>query len=65
MAGVMNKKLECEHYETYVSNLKKAADILLANNIMGVIEPINKYAVPSYFMDSFVKGTAFIYIVFI
>ncbi|XP_023172956.1 putative hydroxypyruvate isomerase [Drosophila hydei] len=57
MAGVMNKKLECEHYETYVSNLKKAADILLANNIMGVIEPINKYAVPSYFMDSFVKAS--------
>ncbi|XP_032589600.1 putative hydroxypyruvate isomerase isoform X2 [Drosophila mojavensis] len=57
MAGVVNKKLECEHYATYVSNLKEAADILLANNMIGVIEPINKYAIPSYYMDSFAKAS--------
>ncbi|EDV93907.1 putative hydroxypyruvate isomerase [Drosophila grimshawi] len=57
MAGTVDSKLECDHFKTYVSNLKKASDDLQLNNMIGVIEPINKYAIPSYFMNSYEKAS--------
>ncbi|XP_070063650.1 putative hydroxypyruvate isomerase isoform X2 [Drosophila virilis] len=58
MAGTVNNHLE-NHFKTYVSNLKEASEVLQLNNIVGLIEPINKYAVPLYFMDSYIKGDDF------
>ncbi|XP_012156145.1 putative hydroxypyruvate isomerase [Ceratitis capitata] len=52
MAGLIEAD-EKEHLTTYKSNLKYAAPILAAAGIVGVIEPINKYSLPNYFMNSF------------
>ncbi|XP_055849604.1 putative hydroxypyruvate isomerase [Episyrphus balteatus] len=53
MAGKQTDKPVGEHYQTYVSNLKIAAKMLQQENLVGVIEPINKYAVPGYFLNSY------------
>ncbi|XP_049306199.1 putative hydroxypyruvate isomerase [Bactrocera dorsalis] len=42
-----------EHLVIYKSNLKYSADILEKEDMVGLIEPINKYALPSYFMNSY------------
>uniref|UniRef100_A0A0K8UMQ0 Putative hydroxypyruvate isomerase n=1 Tax=Bactrocera latifrons TaxID=174628 RepID=A0A0K8UMQ0_BACLA len=42
-----------EHLVTYKSNLKYSANILEKEDMVGLIEPINKYALPSYFMNSY------------
>ncbi|XP_064540731.1 putative hydroxypyruvate isomerase [Drosophila montana] len=57
MAGTVNNNLENDHFKTYVSNLKKASEDLQLNNIVGLIEPINKYAIPLYFMESYTKAS--------
>lgn len=57
MAGtVSNKNAENDHLKTYISNLRKASDVLSSNNLTGIIEPINGYAIPGYFLNSFTKG---------
>lgn len=53
MAGKQTEKPFSEQYQTYVKNLKCAATMLQKENLIGVIEPINKYAVPGYFLNSF------------
>lgn len=53
MAGLVASYPREEHLKTYIANLKYAADILEKENIVGVIEPINKYSVPSYFMNCY------------
>lgn len=40
----------------YENNLKYAANLLENENIIGLIEPINKYSVPHYYMNSYDKG---------
>lgn len=45
-----------DHYKVYQSNLKYAANELKQSKLMGVIEPINNYSVPSYFMNSYSMG---------
>ncbi|XP_050293759.1 putative hydroxypyruvate isomerase [Anthonomus grandis grandis] len=40
----------------YINNLKYAAKILEKENIIGLIEPINKYSVPNYYMNSYEKA---------
>ncbi|ALC47918.1 Gip [Drosophila busckii] len=57
MAGVTDTKTELENLHIYTSNLRKASDLLRTYDIMGVIEPINKYAIPTYFMNSFEKAS--------
>ncbi|XP_055588233.1 putative hydroxypyruvate isomerase [Uranotaenia lowii] len=56
MAGKLKEPLSDQHDSTYISNLKAAARILEKNNILGVIEPINKYAVPGYYLSSYEKA---------
>ncbi|XP_017785523.1 PREDICTED: putative hydroxypyruvate isomerase [Nicrophorus vespilloides] len=41
----------------YIENLRMAAKMLEANNIMGVIEPINNHTVPDYYLNSYEKAT--------
>lgn len=53
MAGKLTDKPRSEHLKTYISNLKYSAKILEENNIIGLIEPINKYSLPNYFLDSY------------
>lgn len=56
MAGKMDS-VTPQNWETYENNLKYAADILRAENLVGLIEPINQYSVPKYFLSDFNKGT--------
>ncbi|XP_039497586.1 putative hydroxypyruvate isomerase [Drosophila santomea] len=55
-AGLFKGGQESDYTKTYTSNLKIAADSLRASKMIGVIEPINKYAVPSYYMNSYSKA---------
>ncbi|XP_034661720.1 putative hydroxypyruvate isomerase [Drosophila subobscura] len=55
-AGLLTKGQETAHTKAYTANLKIAADSLRANQMIGVIEPISKYAVPGYFMNSYVTA---------
>lgn len=55
MAGKLDNVTE-SNWKTYENNLKYAADILKAENLLGVIEPINQYSVPKYFLSDYVKG---------
>lgn len=40
----------------YESNLRYAAKIFEKENILGLIEPINKYSVPGYYLNSYDKA---------
>lgn len=56
MAGKLEGPATEAHDRTYLANLRLAAPILERNNIIGVIEPINKYAVPGYYLSCYDKG---------
>ena len=56
MSGTVAKETP-QHSEVYLENLKAAAEILEQNDIIGVIEPINNYSVPKYFLNNYTKGT--------
>lgn len=56
MAGKLDGQACKEHDATYLANLRAAAPILEQNNIIGVIEPINKYALPGYYLSCYDKG---------
>ena len=43
--------------ETYEKNIKRAASVFEKENIIGLIEPINPYSVPKYYMNNFHKGS--------
>lgn len=45
-----------DHYKVYESNLKYAANVLKDFQLLGLIEPINNYSVPSYFMNCYTTG---------
>ncbi|KAH8295921.1 hypothetical protein KR018_000699 [Drosophila ironensis] len=49
---------EGAYRRTYTANLKAAAESLRQSQLVGVIEPINKYAVPGYYMNSYEKAAA-------
>jgi len=53
MSGLVTTEPIKKHYETYVKNLKFAAKHLEKENIIGLIEPINPYAVSKYFMNNY------------
>ncbi|XP_063910015.1 putative hydroxypyruvate isomerase [Zophobas morio] len=55
MAG---KVLEVKdaHHLTYEENLKYAAKLLEKEGLLGVIEPINNYAVPNYYLNCYDKA---------
>ena len=51
MAGRVERSERPKAYETYVKNLCYAADRLKQEDMIGLIEPINKYDVPGYFLN--------------
>lgn len=53
MSGKLENLPTNEHRETFTSNLKYAASQLESENIIGVIEPINHYSVPGYFLNDY------------
>jgi len=53
MSGQLDHAPSKEHHETFVSNLKYAAGFLEREDILGVIEPINHYSVPGYFLKNY------------
>uniref|UniRef100_A0A2M4AQF0 Putative hydroxypyruvate isomerase n=1 Tax=Anopheles triannulatus TaxID=58253 RepID=A0A2M4AQF0_9DIPT len=56
MAGKLEGPATKEHDSTYLANLRAAAPILTQNNIIGVIEPINQYALPGYYLSCYDKA---------
>ncbi|KAF5272848.1 hypothetical protein FQR65_LT00444 [Abscondita terminalis] len=52
MAGIVHNPTK-ENDETYEKNLDYASKIFEKENIMGLIEPINKYSVPNYYLNSY------------
>lgn len=55
MAGKVDQ-ISAENDEVYIKNLRYASKILQDENILGIIEPINGYSVPGYYMNSYDKG---------
>lgn len=53
MSGKLEGSSTAAHFETFVENLKYAAEILEQENLVGVIEPINHYSVPGYFLHDY------------
>ncbi|CAH2012075.1 unnamed protein product [Acanthoscelides obtectus] len=60
MAGKVNGQISPKHDSVYLDNLKYAAKILEKENILGLIEPINPYSVPNYYMNSYDKAISVI-----
>ncbi|XP_052888888.1 putative hydroxypyruvate isomerase [Anopheles moucheti] len=60
MAGKLDGPGTEVHDRTYLANLRVAAPILERNNIIGVIEPINKHSVPGYYLACYDKATKMI-----
>nr|CAH7749079.1 unnamed protein product [Callosobruchus chinensis] len=60
MAGKVEEQITAKHDSTYVDNLKYAAKILEKENILGLIEPINGYSVPHYYMNNYEKAVSVI-----
>jgi hydroxypyruvate isomerase len=56
MSGAVENVNE-ENVKTYEKNVKQAASLFEKENIIGLIEPINPYSVPKYYMNSFHKGS--------
>jgi hydroxypyruvate isomerase len=55
MSGTV-EKVDEENVRTYENNIKCATSLFEKENIVGLIEPINPYSVPKYYMNSFHKG---------
>lgn len=45
-----------KHWETFEKNLLYAVDVLKGENIQGLIEPINQYSMPKYFLSDYGRG---------
>ncbi|CAH1103094.1 unnamed protein product [Psylliodes chrysocephalus] len=58
MAGKLEGNATDCNDSTYENNLRYAANLLEKENILGLIEPINKYSVPNYYMNSYEKAIA-------
>lgn len=56
MAGKVQGEVTAEHDKVYLENLKYASKVLEQENIVGVIEPINPYSVPKYYMNNYEKA---------
>lgn len=56
MAGKHSEPTDEKNDAFYLSNLRYAASVLSEANMIGVIEPINKYSVPGYYLNSYEKG---------
>lgn len=56
MAGKLSTAATEENDAIYRKNIKYAAEILKSENLLCLIEPINNYAVPNYYLNSYDKG---------
>ena len=56
MSGAVETVNEA-NVETYEKNIKYAASVFEEKNIIGLIEPINPYSVPKYYMNNFHTGS--------
>lgn len=61
MSGKVNGSPTRENDLCYENNLQYAAKLLEKENILGLIEPINNYSVPSYYMNCYNKGNTYNY----
>lgn len=55
MSGVTSSPAQI-NMDTYINNLKSAVKILESKNMIGLIEPINNYSVPDYYMNCYDKA---------
>ncbi|XP_050526045.1 putative hydroxypyruvate isomerase [Daktulosphaira vitifoliae] len=55
MAGIVPNPNDINH-QTYEQNLKYASKIFEKNGIVGLIEPINKYSAPGYYLNSYERA---------
>ncbi|XP_076262060.1 hydroxypyruvate isomerase-like protein Gip isoform X2 [Rhynchophorus ferrugineus] len=56
MSGRVEGDITEKHDQTFINNLRYAVGLLEKENILGVIEPINKYSVPKYYLNSYEKA---------
>lgn len=57
MSGKVEGTITQNNDRVYEENLRYAVSLLEPENILGVIEPINKYSVPNYYMNCYDKGS--------
>lgn len=62
MAGKINGEQTKDNDDAYESNLRFAVELLEKENILGLIEPINSYSVPNYYMNSYEKGKSSLFL---
>ncbi|CAH0562541.1 unnamed protein product [Brassicogethes aeneus] len=60
MAGKVEGPVTEDNDRTYENNLKFAAGLLELQDIIGVIEPINKYSVPNYYLNCYDKALSMV-----
>lgn len=58
MAGKLTGTANEENDSVYRNNIEYAARVLEAEDLLCVIEPINKYSVPNYYLNCYDKGGA-------
>lgn len=56
MSGVLQDAATEENDSVYKTNIQYAARVLENENLLCVIEPINKYSVPNYYLNCYDKG---------
>lgn len=56
MSGTITGESSKDNDDTYEKNLRYVIPLLEKENITGLIEPINSYSVPNYYMNSYDKG---------
>lgn len=56
MSGRIEGEVTEANDKAYINNLKYATQLLEKENLVGLIEPINKYSVPKYYMNSYEKA---------
>lgn len=59
MAGIVQSP-NVDHDEVYKCNLQHAVNIFEKEQLLGLIEPINTYSVPNYYLNSYEKALIFI-----
>ncbi|CAH1153444.1 unnamed protein product [Phaedon cochleariae] len=60
MAGKIEGNITSAHDAAYENNLRYAVDLLVKENLLGLIEPINKYSIPGYYMNCYDKALSVI-----
>ncbi|XP_072402033.1 putative hydroxypyruvate isomerase isoform X1 [Diabrotica undecimpunctata] len=60
MAGKITGAVTSAHDTAYENNLQWAVQLLEKEDIMGLIEPINNYSVPNYYLNSYERAVAVI-----